>query len=205
MSRAYSNATLLGGSCCDIQLPPYKIAQPYRNRRQFKKLKTWGDRGRIKLWEDTHSNLTFKYPLSAHRGRVSIIGPTAARIGQVLKHAIWGFVSPLTVEKGQIASYGVFLYQNNCLSESLQQRAFAAGEVFRGRTSAQTQKQPLLFPSMPSWVKAPFRERTRVSSTGQTRRSAKTATCVAKTSRLFPFLSLRKQQGDGWTTSGRSF
>lgn len=99
----------------------------------------------MKLWEDTHSNLTFKYPLSARRGRVSIIGPTAARIGQVLKHAIWGFVSQLTVEKGQIASYGVFLYQNNCLSESLQQRAFAAGEVFRERTSAQTQKQPLFY------------------------------------------------------------
>ena len=46
------------------------------------------------------------------------------------ERVIWVFGSQLRVAKGQIASYGAFLYKNKCLSESPQRRAFAVVEVF---------------------------------------------------------------------------
>ena len=57
------------------------------------------------------------------------------------KHVIV-FVSQLTVAEGQVVSYGAFLYQNNCLCESLRHRAFAVGELFRGYINLCTNTKP---------------------------------------------------------------
>lgn len=91
-------------------------------------LKVKGRRGQGKnrnSEEKTHRDLAFKYPLSARGEQGFHYGHNSCQNGTDPKHVIWLFVSRLRVAKGQIASYGAFLYQNNCLGESLQHRTFA--------------------------------------------------------------------------------
>lgn len=106
------------------------------------------------------------------------------------KHVIWVFVSQLRVAKGQIASYGAFLYQNNCLGESLQRRALAVGGgIYRLQQPLHKHKGSVLLHTLQHSHRWKHRLKSRwVSSTGQTRSEAKTTACVAKTSAAFLLL-----------------